>query len=193
MNKAVFVDKDGTLIENVPYNIDPTLIRFYPEVERALKFWAGMGYKIVIVSNQPGVALGLFDEREVEDLFRTMQEMMITYEIPVDGFYYCPHFKDGTVSEFSKDCTCRKPKPGMLLQAAKDLNIDPRQSWMIGDILNDVEAGNRAGCKTIMIDNGNETEWVINEIRKPLYIVKDLWEAATKTIEYDQMKELQRY
>ena len=87
---------------------------------------------------------------------------------------------EGTIKEYAIDCDCRKPKPGLIYKAAKDFNIDLKKSWMIGDILNDVEAGNAAGCKTILIDNGNETEWILNAQRMPDYEAKNLETCGTK-------------
>ena len=90
----------------------------------------------------------------------------------------CPHHKDGKIPELSINCDCRKPQPGMLLQAKQELNVDMQSSWMIGDILNDVEAGNRAGCRTIIIKNGNETEWLEGPFRTPTYIAENFLQAA---------------
>ena len=96
----------------------------------------------------------------------------------LDAFYYCPHLVEGTIKEYAIDCNCRKPKPGLIFKAAKDFDINLNNSWMIGDILNDVEAGNAAGCKTILITNGNETEWILNAQRMPDYEAKDLKHAT---------------
>lgn len=178
MNKAIFLDKDGTLIKNMPFNIDPEKIRFYCDVPKALQLFKQRDFKIVIVSNQPGVAYGYFKEKDLKKVKEVLQEMLELYEIKIDGFYYCPHHIKGKVAVYTRDCSCRKPKPGMIIQAASDLNIDISRSWMIGDILNDIEAGNRAGCKTILIDNGNETEWIVTPERIPTYTVKKMKEAA---------------
>lgn len=182
MNKAVFLDKDGTLIEDVPYNIDPDKIKLYPEVGKALKHLKKAGFKLVVISNQAGVAKGYFKEEDLEEVEKLLGKMLEQYNVVLDGFYYCPHHQEGLIARYTKDCACRKPKAGMILQAATDLEIDLTRSWMLGDILNDVEAGKRAGCKTILVDRGNETEWVINEMRKPDFTVKDLKEAAKKII-----------
>jgi histidinol-phosphate phosphatase family protein len=98
--------------------------------------------------------------------------------IYLDGFYYCPHHPNGIVPGYAAECECRKPRPGLLLKAANDMDIDLTSSWMIGDILNDVEAGTRAGCKTILINNDNETGWVSERTKVPEYKAKDLAEAA---------------
>jgi D-glycero-D-manno-heptose 1,7-bisphosphate phosphatase len=109
--------------------------------------------------------------------------MFSKFDVALDGFYYCPHHPDGNIEKYSVECNCKKPKPGMILQAAKKFNIDLSQSWLIGDILNDVEAGKMAGCKTILIDNGNETEWMVNKLRLPDYLVKDMEEVSEKVLE----------
>jgi D-glycero-D-manno-heptose 1,7-bisphosphate phosphatase len=152
--KAIFLDKDGTLIDDFPFNVEPRRIRLVSGAGPALRLLAGLDYRLFVVSNQSGIALSL------------------------DGFYYCPHHPLGTVSDYAFACACRKPSPGMLLRAAHEHGIDLRASWMIGDILHDVEAGNRAGCRTLLIDNGNETEWRLGPRRLPTRIAPDLYSAA---------------
>jgi D-glycero-D-manno-heptose 1,7-bisphosphate phosphatase len=100
----------------------------------------------------------------------------------IDDFYFCPHHPEGVVRIYAKECVCRKPSEGLLIEAAQKWNIDLSQSWMVGDILNDIEAGSRAGCKTILVNNGNETEWIFTPQRTPTLIVRDLAEAAEKTV-----------
>jgi len=165
--KGVFIDKDGTLVENVPYNVDPARIVLKPEVPKAIREIASFGYRVIVVSNQPGAALGYFSERElkrVEDHLRGVLPAL-------DGFYYCPHSPGA-------GCACRKPAPGMLERAAREQGLELKGSWMVGDILDDIEAGRRAGCRAILLDNGNETEWRVGEARCPDYVVRDLMEAA---------------
>ncbi len=110
------------------------------------------------------------------------------YDVKLNGFYYCPHLPGAIIEEYATNCDCRKPKPGLIYKACSDFDVDPQLSWMIGDILHDVEAGNSAGCKTILIDNGNETEWIISEKRKPDFIVKDFLEAAQFIIAEEKNK-----
>ncbi|MEO8163024.1 MAG: HAD family hydrolase, partial [Ilumatobacteraceae bacterium] len=169
--RAVFIDKDGTLIRDVPYNIDPANVHLTAGAGQALRHMKNAGYKVIVISNQSGVAKGLFEERALLPVNERIQTLLAPYGVKVDAFYYCPHGPgDG--------CECRKPKPGMILRAAAGHVIDLQRSWMIGDILHDVEAGNRAGCYTIHLDNGGETEWVRGDYRQPLYAVKDLVAAA---------------
>jgi histidinol-phosphate phosphatase family protein len=165
---AVFVDKDGTLVEDVPYNVDPERISLAPGAEEAIRRFAERGYRVIVVSNQPGAALGLFPEEKLRGVEQRLRELL---DDSLDGFYYCPHHPEC-------GCRCRKPSPGMLLRAAREHGIALERSWMIGDILDDVEAGRRAGCRTVLIDNGNETEWKMSAVRRPDLAAADLAEAA---------------
>jgi D-glycero-D-manno-heptose 1,7-bisphosphate phosphatase len=180
MNKAVFLDKDGTVIEDVPYNTDPAKVKLSGSALTGLKKVQHAGYLLIIISNQPGIAKGYFTGTALLDACDRMRKLLADGQIYLDGLYYCPHHPQGIIEKFSSDCDCHKPRPGMLLKAARDHNIDLRESWMVGDILNDVEAGKKAGCRTILINNGNETEWITdNEWRNPDYLAKDLDEMAT--------------
>ncbi|SEP26718.1 HAD-IIIA family hydrolase [Nitrosovibrio sp. Nv6] len=169
--RAVFIDKDGTLIHDVPYNVDPRHVWLSCGAGRALRRMKDAGYKLIVVSNQSGIARSLFKEKDLLPINRRIQTLLAPYGAQIDAFYYCPHAPDD-------GCECRKPMPGMILRAAKDYAIKPQISWMIGDILHDVEAGNRSGCHTIHFNNGNETEWVMGDYRQPVYSVRDLTEAA---------------
>lgn len=169
MNQAIFLDKDGTLIKDVPYNVNPEKITLESGVAEGLKTLQQTGYQLIIISNQPGVALGYFEEEKLDAVWEQIEKIS---GVRFDGFYYCPHFYHGTVKKYVRDCSCRKPEAGLILKAAGDLGIALDRSWMAGDILNDVEAGKRAGCKTILINNGNETEWVLSPERTPDFTVK---------------------
>lgn len=179
MNKAVFIDKDGTLIENVPYNADPDKIILTKGASEALKLLKQYNFKLIIISNQPGVALGYFKEKELNAVNKKIQLLLKDAKVQLDDFYYCPHLPEGNIFPYNNHCNCRKPLPGLILKAAEEHQVDLQNSWMIGDILNDVEAGNAAGCKSILIDNGNETEWILNEKRIPDFIVKEFSDAAS--------------
>jgi histidinol-phosphate phosphatase family protein len=178
MYKAVFLDKDGTLIEDVPYNVDPEKIRFTPGCVDALKLLHLREYKLIVITNQPGVAMGYCGVDDIKNVENALQEMIARHGVRFAGFYYCPHHPEAAVSEYRVRCGCRKPEPGLILRAAEDHDIDLSQSWFIGDILNDIEAGRRAGCRTILIDNGNETEWLTGPGRVPHHIVRDLLEST---------------
>ena len=165
--KAVFMDKDGTLVENLPYNVDPARIRFAPGAEQAVARLSRHGYRVIVVSNQPGLALGYFTLEDLQAVQRYLREALPA----LDGFYCCPHAPHA-------GCGCRKPACGLLIAAAREQGVDLDESWMVGDILDDVEAGRRAGCRTVLVDAGNETEWNLNEQRRPHLMVRGLAEAA---------------
>jgi D-glycero-D-manno-heptose 1,7-bisphosphate phosphatase len=179
--RAVFLDKDGTLVENVPYNVDPARIVLSPGAADALRTLASAGYLIVVVSNQSGVARGLFDVSRLADVERALRDLVSHEGVSLDGFYFCPHVPDGAIAGYAIACECRKPAPGMLVRAANELGIDLHRSWMVGDILDDVEAGHAAGCRTIFVDVGNESEWVRSPAREPDHVAVDL-PAAVQTI-----------
>jgi D,D-heptose 1,7-bisphosphate phosphatase len=176
--KAVFLDKDGTLIPDIPYNVDTKKVTLSDGVVEGLQVLQSHGYLLVVVSNQSGIARGYFSIEQLNAVKERITRMCSNVGIYLDGFYYCPHHPDGIISGYDQECDCRKPNPGLLLKAANDMDIDLSSSWMIGDILHDVEAGHRAGCKSILINNGNETEWKPGEYRMPEFFAKDLTEAA---------------
>lgn len=176
--RAVFLDKDGTLIENVPYNVDPALVRLAPGAEEGLPALHRAGYELIVVSNQSGVARGFFPESALAAVEARLRQLLNELCVPLAGFYYCPHHPRGEAAAYAIACDCRKPQPGLLARAARDRDIDLSHSWLIGDILDDIEAGRRAGCQTILIDDGHETEWTLNPDRLPHHIVPNLAEAA---------------
>jgi D-glycero-D-manno-heptose 1,7-bisphosphate phosphatase len=183
--RAIFLDKDGTLVENVPYNVNPALIELTWHAGQGLQLLRSLGYALFVVSNQAGVAKGLFTEAALGPVEHRLAERLAQYGVMLDGFYYCPHSPDGVISRYAIPCTCRKPMPGMLLRAAYEHGVSLAHSWMIGDILHDVEAGRRAGCRTVLIDNGNETEWKLSALRTPHLTAPDLYAAAQLIAEAD--------
>lgn len=178
MKKAIFLDKDGTLVEDVPYSCDVNLIRLMPGVQQGLRRLDAAGYVLIVVSNQSGVAHGLFSVEALSFVEMKLRSLLTDADIRLDGFYYCPHHPDGQIPAYATTCDCRKPSPGLFMQAASDWAINLSASWMIGDILHDVEAGRRAGCRTILLDNGHETEWDLGAYRCPHYLAADLGVAA---------------
>jgi D-glycero-D-manno-heptose 1,7-bisphosphate phosphatase len=176
--RAVFLDKDGTLIENVPYNVDVARIRLAPGAEEGLAMLHRAGFSLFVVSNQSGVARGYFPESALGGVEARLRELLSEFGVPLAGFAYCPHHPSGVVEGFAMACDCRKPAPGMIVRLAEQHGVDLASSWMVGDILDDVEAGRAAGCRTILIDNGNETEWLRSPGREPDHRATDLADAA---------------
>jgi D,D-heptose 1,7-bisphosphate phosphatase len=147
-SRAVFFDKDGTLIEDVPYNVNPDLIRLTAGACEAVHLLKDAGFKLFVITNQSGVARGFFAEEDLVKVWGKLEELL---EIKFDGFYYCPHLKNGKIAEYNVDCDCRKPNAGLIFRAAIEHHIDLPNSWLIGDSPHDIEAGKRAGCQTILV------------------------------------------
>jgi histidinol-phosphate phosphatase family protein len=167
VTRALFIDKDGTLVQNVPYNVDPARLVLAAGAQQAVAAFADAGYRVFVVSNQPGIALGKFAEPALRGVEKRLRSLLPQ----IDGFYWCPHAPDA-------GCGCRKPAAGLLVRAAREHGIELARSWMVGDILDDVEAGRSAGCRTVLLDNGNETEWQVTPERVPDHIAHDLAQAV---------------
>ena len=156
MNRALFLDRDGTLVEPRHYPSRTADLVIYPEIGPRKRQLQGAGYKLVIITNQSGLARGLFTEDDLARMHDHLRAELAPFGVTIDAVHYCPHHVEGVVPALALACACRKPEPGMLFRAAEDLVIDLAASWFVGDILDDVEAGNRAGCRTILVDLGTE-------------------------------------
>ena len=153
MNAAVFLDRDNTLISNDGDLGDPAQVRLIQGVASAVASLAGLGYKVVVVTNQGGVARGKYSQDDVDAVHRRISELLEASAsgAKVDRYYYCPYHPEGTVARYRKEHPHRKPAPGMLLEAAKDMGLDLKQSWTIGDQIRDIQAGIAAGTRTILL------------------------------------------
>jgi D-glycero-D-manno-heptose 1,7-bisphosphate phosphatase len=178
LTPAIFLDKDGTLLADVPYNVNPRRMRFAAGALEGLRHLATLGRPLIVVSNQSGIALGKFEPADMGSVLTELKRMFNEANAILSGMYFCPHHPNGSRPRYSMMCGCRKPAPGLLLRAARVQSLDLNNSWFIGDILDDVEAGRRAGCRTLFIDNGNETEWLRNEWRVPDHSEPDLGAAG---------------
>lgn len=160
--KAIFLDRDGTINKYVGFLRDLDQFELIDGVAEAIRRINSSGYLCIVVTNQPVIARGEVSEAELQVIHNKMETLLGAEGAYIDGLYYCPHHPDkgfeGEVKELKIDCDCRKPKPGLLLRAAEDYNIDLSRSWMIGDGKNDVGAGKAAGCKTALIGNSEECE-----------------------------------
>jgi len=151
--KAVFLDRDNTIIEDPGYINHPDQVHLLPGAAGALFDMKSMGYKLIIVSNQSGVARGIVTEEMLNKIHERLLKMLRKQGVFIDGIYYCPYLADGVIEKYRVDSDLRKPKPGMLLTAAEEMDIDLTHSWMIGDAYRDIEAGKRAGCMTILVNS----------------------------------------
>jgi D-glycero-D-manno-heptose 1,7-bisphosphate phosphatase len=169
--RAVFLDRDGTLNEEKDYLYriqDFVLIPGVPEAIRSLK---NAGFLVIVVTNQSGVARGYFTLSEVETLHKHIQTELDQYGTGVDGFFVCPHHPDRGTGEYRKQCDCRKGEPGLLLQGAAEFGIDMARSYMVGDKLADIEAGEKGGCQSLLVltGYGSKTASAIDPNRCPIF------------------------
>jgi len=180
--RAIIMDRDGTVCEEVGYVNHVTRVRLLPRSAEAIRRANEAGFQTVVVTNQAGVARGYFAEQLVDEVHDRVREMLAEGGARVDGLYYCPHHPDVGAPAYRKVCDCRKPRPGMLLRARDEMGIDLARSFMIGDSVRDVEAGHRAGATTVLVLTGygrGEYEyqshgWSV----KPDHVVDDLLDAV---------------
>lgn len=152
-NRAVFFDRDGTLIEHFDYLTDPNQVELLDKAPGALKFLKERGFILVMVTNQSGVARGKLSEKKLKEIHSRLESQLAKKGAYLDRIYYCPYHPDADIKEYRVDSDLRKPQPGMLQLAQHELDIDLSQSWMIGDDDRDILAGKAAGCRTIMMKN----------------------------------------
>jgi len=158
-DKAIFLDRDGVINEIIyhkeigvldsPSNVEQ--FKLLPDVSRAVNGFHKLGFKVIIISNQPGIAKGKYSIDVFEKIKQKMKSELAKDGAVIDAEYYCLHHPQGKIKKYTKICECRKPKPGLILKAAEEHNIDLANSWMIGDGITDVQTGADAGCKTILI------------------------------------------
>ena len=154
---AIFMDRDGTLIEDVGHLHRAGDIRVYPKAFEAVRTVNQSGALAIVITNQSAIARGLLNEKQLEELHRFLQDAFEREEARIDAFYYCPHHPEAGAGTYTRECSCRKPQPGMLLRATQELQLELATSYMIGDKLADVEAGHRAGCQSILVKTGYGT------------------------------------
>ena len=181
MNKAVFLDRDGTLIKDRGYICDFSQVGFFPFAVDAVRAMNRAGYLVIVASNQSAVARGICSERQVMELHRQLRAHFKDRGAEIAAFYHCPFLADGRVSRYRLDSPLRKPAPGMLLQAAHDFKLDLAQSIMVGDKADDIEAGRRAGCLTILVRSGqgrSSEAALAGSVSGPDHTVDDILAAA---------------
>jgi D-glycero-D-manno-heptose 1,7-bisphosphate phosphatase len=150
-NAAVFLDRDGTIIEDPGYLNHPDQVKLLAGAGEALRELQQLGFKTVLVSNQSGVARGLVTEEGLEQIHERLRSLLSSRGASLDGIYYCPYHPEGVIPKYRRDSDWRKPNPGMLLAAAQEMGLDLASSWMIGNNQSDIDAGRNAGCRTILI------------------------------------------
>ena len=180
---AVFFDRDGTLINDPGYLNHPDQVQLLDGAAEALRELRGLGYRTVVVSNQSGVARGIVTEEMLEKIHGRLRELLAARGATLDKIYYCPYHPEGVIEQYRQESDCRKPKPGMLLAAAREMEIDLGKSWMIGDTERDVEAGRSAGCRTILIST-TRSEYGYPEKSRPDHVAVNMREAVNIVKKY---------
>ena len=151
-DKAVFLDRDNTLIDDPGYINNPDQVKLLEGVPEALTEMRNLGYKLVVITNQSAVARGIVTEEVLATIHTRLEELLSDKGTHLDRIYYCPYHADGVIEKYRKESDWRKPNPGLILKAGQEMDLDISQSWCIGDRQTDIEAGHRAGCRTILID-----------------------------------------
>lgn len=179
--KAVFLDRDGTLIEDKGYICHFSQVRIFPFSVAAVRLFNRLNYRVIVISNQSSIARGICTPMQVEKIHQQLRQEFKAREAVIDHFYYCPYHPQGTVKEYRKDHDWRKPGTGMIMQAALDFDLDLNSSFVIGDSNVDIEAGKNAGCKTCLVltGQGKVSEKILaDEGIIPDFIFQDIKKAA---------------
>jgi D,D-heptose 1,7-bisphosphate phosphatase len=178
-NHAVFLDRDGTLNEDPGYLGNPNKVKLFPDTGKALSILKNkLNFKLVVISNQSGIARGLITKENVIVVNERVNELLSDYNVKIDAFYYCPYHPEFSSEE---ECSCRKPSPEMVLRASNDLKIDLSKSFFIGDAVSDIECGINSGVKTILVKTGygNESFYTLQKLNKiPTFVANNILEAA---------------
>lgn len=180
-NRAVFLDRDGTINKEVHHLSHVDQFRLLPNAGEAIKWMNEAGFMVVVITNQSVIARGILSEESLAEIHELLKEKLAAQGARVDAVYYCPHHPTAGDGPLSISCNCRKPRPGMLLQAAAELNIALEHSFMVGDTVSDLASGHAAGCRTALVRTGHGTEaekQLNGHSIQPNYIAPDLLEAA---------------
>ena len=182
MERAVFLDRDGVISEEVGYLGDSDRLLLIPRAADAVKLLNQSGLKTIVITNQSGVARGYFSEEMLGDIHRKMEELLSDQGASLDGIYYCPHHPEGTVATFRRECDCRKPAVGLLIKAAKEHSVDLPSSYLVGDKRSDMECAHRAGVKGILVLTGYGRDELkkVNGVPlvQPAFVAADVLDAA---------------
>lgn len=180
-NWAVFLDRDGVINEEVEYLSSPDQLRLIPGAAEAIHLLNNRCIPAIVVTNQAGVARGFFSEGRVRQIHQSLSDILAKDGAHIDRFYYCPHHPSAGLGNYCIKCNCRKPEPGMLLQASIDFSLELSCCYMVGDKISDLRAGQAVNCKSILVRTGyglQSQDVVINLDDKPDYIAENLMSAC---------------
>lgn len=190
-SKAIFLDRDNTLIRDPGYINHPSQVELLAYAAPALVELKKLGYKLVVVSNQSAVARGIVSEETLAQIHERLKTLLAKENAYLDGIYYCPYHPQGVIQKYRKESDCRKPNPGMLLKAAEDMDIELDDSWMIGDKPRDITAGKKAGCKTIILESTAHGHSDGSETQKADYKAVNMKEAVNIIKQYQRSNQTQ--
>jgi D-glycero-D-manno-heptose 1,7-bisphosphate phosphatase len=181
-NRAIFIDRDGTLNEDVGYITEISQFRLFDFAAESIKLINDAGWYAVIITNQAGIARGDYTEEFLVQIHAQMETSLLRRGARLDAIYYCPHHPDFGVPPYRQDCNCRKPKPGLIEKAAKDHSLDLRECYVIGDRSRDVETGYAVGARSVMVMTGYGREEYSNQhatwTRQPDYVCENVLDAV---------------
>ena len=184
-NRAVFIDRDGTLIEHYDYLTDPSQVKLLPSTVSALKLLRQHGFLLIVITNQSAVARGMLTEKTLNQIHDHLKSLLGREGAYIDRIYYCPYHPEAVVDQYRRDSDLRKPKPGMLYLAEKELDIDLDHSWIVGDDDRDIETGRTVGCRTIMLESRGSS-LVRKGQSNPNFTAVNLQEAANLIIHHSR-------
>lgn len=176
--RAVFLDRDGTIVHEVNYLCRPEDTELLPGAGQAIAELRRAGFAVVVISNQSGVARGYFTLDDLAEVQDELSRQLAAHDASIDGWYNCVHHPKGEVDQFRSVCDCRKPEPGLILRAVKEMDLELTGSFMIGDRLRDVACGNAAGVTSILVRSGQDDGEPTEDIQRPDYVAEDLAKAA---------------
>jgi D-glycero-D-manno-heptose 1,7-bisphosphate phosphatase len=176
--RAVFLDRDGTINVDTHFPHQAELLEFIPAARRGMRVLAELPLDIVVASNQAGIALGIFTQEEMSRFNATLRSRVEAAGGRIDAFYFCPHLELQHLPPGTPPCECSKPAPGMLLEAARDYELDLSQCFFVGDKTSDIAAGKAVGCTTILVKTGKAGKEEGGPLAVPDYVAEDLYEAS---------------
>jgi D-glycero-D-manno-heptose 1,7-bisphosphate phosphatase len=178
LSPVIFLDRDGTINEEVHYLHRPEDLKILPGVPQAIRRFREAGYLVVVITNQAGIGRGYYTEKDLELLNRYLNQVLAEEQAHIDGFYFCPHHPEHGIGKYKKACRCRKPDIGMFEQAEKDFPVDKSRSYMIGDKLIDTQAGHNFGIRSVLVGTGYGAG-----------LFKNQWDSQPVTADYDHYAE----
>lgn len=181
MHIGVFLDRDGTIIEEIDFLSNSSDLQLIPSSAEAIRALNTLGIQTFVITNQSGIARGYFDEPKLQKIHKQLTECLRNEHAYLDAIYYCPHHIEGTIRRYRVECRCRKPKTGMLERAVRDFGIDLRKSFVIGDKMTDIQTGKNAGARSILVLTGygnDELDRLSRNKITPDYVANDLLDAV---------------